>query len=146
MQNINLSCDKTLFDLFNMVNPNCYQAMIIQDIIDNNIDDAIKHCNALQTAIEYYKWSSDDKNTDYIDSLICQSGLERWQKIAIMYALGNDISKCISELHSHCKQNCISETELNDNGYRERLLHESITRMLHSSDRYPYWTIIPRCL
>lgn len=145
--NHKLSCGKTLFDLFNMVNPNCYQAMIIQDVIENHFSDAIDHCKALQVAIEYYKWNSEDKNTDYIDSLICQSGLERWQKIAIMHVLGSNMKKCIECIESELtRQSDISESNRNDPFFKDRLLHESIMKMLHPSDTYPYWTRIPRLL
>ena len=146
-KNPELSCGKTLFDLFNMTNPNCYQAMIIQDVIENHFSDAIDHCKALQVAIEYYKWNSEDKNTDYIDSLICQSGLERWQKIAIMHVLGNNPNKCIECIESElARQNDISESNRNDPFYKDRLLYESVMKMLHPSDTYPYWTRIPRLL
>ena len=151
--NPELSCGKSLFDLFNMVNPNCYQAMIIQDIISNNTSDAIDHCKALQIAIEYYKWETKDKNTDYIDSLICQSGLDKWQKIAIMHILGSNIKKCIECLeYELTKSELTRQNNLNieynrdDPFYKDRLLHESIMKMLHPSNTYPYWTTIPRLL
>lgn len=150
MKNYNLFGDKSLFDLFNMVNPNCYQAMIIQDIIEDNIDSAIENCKALQVAVEYYKWETKDKNADYIDSLICQSGLDKWQKIAIMHALGSDINKCIEYLESELKQRnksyFIMNNTYDDPNDHERLLHESIMSLLHPSCSYPFWTKIPRCL
>ena len=33
-----ISHNKTLFDIFNMINPNCYQALIIQAIIEDRKD------------------------------------------------------------------------------------------------------------
>lgn len=141
------SGDKTLSDIFNMVNPNSYQTLAIIAIIENKKSDAIQYLKDLEIAYKYYKWDSSDKNSDYIDSLICQSSLEKWQKIAIMYTLGNDIDKCIEylkyDLDSHEHYN---NTNKNDEYYRDKLLYESIMKFLHPSNTYPYWTTIPRRL
>ena len=61
--------DKTMFDLFNMIQPNCYQAYIIQCIIEDRKQDAISYCNELQTAVNYYKWNVQNNTTDYTDCL-----------------------------------------------------------------------------
>lgn len=143
------SKDKSIFDLFNMTNPNCYQAMIIQDIIDSNLEEAIMNCNNLLTAIEYYKWDTSDKNTAYIDSLICQSSLDRWQKIAIMYVLGSNVKKCIECLESELVKPELTRSNLSiesnhhdDTFYKDRLLQESIMKILQQSNMYPHWTRI----
>lgn len=86
--------DKTMFDLFNMIQPNCYQAYIIQCIIEDRKQDAISYCNELQTAVDYYKWNVHNNTTDYTDCLICNSELEQWQKIALLHIVSNDYNKC----------------------------------------------------
>ena len=96
MSNHPLSHDKTLYDLFNMINPNCYQAFAIQYIIENKKDEAIKCCEELLTAFEYYKWNTEGKQSGYIDQLICESNLDKWKKIAIMYIIANDAKQCKS--------------------------------------------------
>lgn len=100
MSNHTISNGKTLFDLFNMLNPNCYQAFIIQCIIENKKEEAIQYCNELSTAIEYYKWNIERKQSSYIDSLICESQFEKWQKIAIIYIISNDVNKCKEVIES----------------------------------------------
>ena len=94
MSNHPISHDKSMFDLFNMINPNCYQAYIIQCIIEDKKEDALRYCEELSTAFEYYKWDSSGKQSDYIDSLICESNFDKWQKMAIIYIISNDIVKC----------------------------------------------------
>ena len=86
--------DKTMFYLFNMIQPNCYQAYIIQCIIEDRKQDAISYCNELQTAVNYYKWNVHNNTTDYTDCLICNSELEQWQKIALLHIVSNDYNKC----------------------------------------------------
>ena len=86
--------DKTMFDLFNMIQPNCYQAYIIQCIIEDRKQDAISYCNELQTAVDYYKWNIHNNTTDYTDCLICNSELEPWQKIALLHIVSNEYNKC----------------------------------------------------
>lgn len=86
--------DKTMFDLFNMIQPNCYQAYIIQCIIEDRKQDAISYCNELQTAVDYYKWDIHNNTTDYTDCLICNSELEQWQKMALLHIVSNDYNKC----------------------------------------------------
>jgi hypothetical protein len=94
MINHPISHNKSMFDLFNMINPNCYQAYIIQCIIEDKKEDALRYCDELSTAFEYYKWDSSGKQSDYIDSLICESNFDKWQKMAIIYIISNDIVKC----------------------------------------------------
>ena len=86
--------DKTMFDLFNMIQPNCYQAYIIQCIIEDRKQDAISYCNELQTAVDYYKWNIHNNTTDYTDCLICNSELEQWQNIALLHIVSNEYNKC----------------------------------------------------
>lgn len=100
MSNHSLSHGKTIFDLFNMTNPNCYQAFIIQCIIENKKEEAVQYCEELATAIEYYKWDSSGKQSGYVDSLICESNLEKWQKIAIIHIIANDVKSCKSVIES----------------------------------------------
>ena len=92
--NHSIGHNKTMFDLFNMINPNCYQAFIIKCIIESNPTDAIQYCDELSTAINLYKWDVSCKQSDYIDKLICESNLNSWQKKAIMYIISNDVEKC----------------------------------------------------
>lgn len=159
-----LSDNKSIFDLFNMVNPNCYQACAIQSVIANDKDLAIKYCDELENAIKYYKWDKSDKNTDYIDSLICQSNLEKWQKLAIMYILGNNTDKCkdllinaksskqfvchedvLKNQNDHGNVVDISNYSYNDlQQLREQMLHESIMNFLHPSNVYPHWIKLSR--
>lgn len=94
MSNHAISHGKTMFDIFNMINPNCYQSLAIQAIIENKKEEAIYCCNELLTAIEYYKWDSSGKQTNYIDALICDSDLKKWQKIAIIHIIANDVDSC----------------------------------------------------
>lgn len=94
MINHPISHNKSMFDLFNMINPSCYQAYIIQCIIEDKKEDALRYCDELSTAFEYYKWDSSGKQSDYIDSLICESNFDKWQKMAIIYIISNDIVKC----------------------------------------------------
>ena len=77
-----------------MMNPNCYQALIMQYIIENRKDDALKCCNELSVAFDYYQWDTKSKQSDYLDSLVCESSLEKWQKIAIIHIMSNNIDKC----------------------------------------------------
>ena len=115
--------DKTMFDLFNMIQPNCYQAYIIQCIIEDRKQDAISYCNELQTAVNYYKWDIHNNTTDYTDCLICNSELEQWQKIALLHIVSNEYNKCkdVIELESaklermnSTKFDCINH-RMNDN-------------------------------
>lgn len=95
MSNHNISHGKTIFDIFNMINPNCYQAFIIQSIIENKKEEAVQYCDELKTAIEYYKWDASNKSNRYIDCLICESEyLQKWQKLAIIYIMSNSIEQC----------------------------------------------------
>ena len=57
MNNYKFSNDKSLFDVFNMINPNCYQALIINSIIEDNKADCVKYLDELKSAFELYKWS-----------------------------------------------------------------------------------------
>ena len=94
MSNHPISHGKTVFDLFNMINPNCYQAFIIQCIIENKKEEAIQYCDELSTAIEYYKWDATGKQSSYIDQLICESDLDKWKKIALIYIISNNVEQC----------------------------------------------------
>lgn len=100
MSNHTISHGKTIFDIFNMINPNCYQAFIIQCIIENKKEEAIQYCDELLTAIEYYKWESKTSQSSYIDSLICESQLEKWQKLAIIHIIANEVNPCKSIIES----------------------------------------------
>ena len=94
MSNHPISNGKTVYDIFNMINPNCYQAFIIMYVIENKKEEAIRCCDELRTAIEYYKWDSSGTQSSYIDALICDSNLEKWQKIAIIHIIANNIDAC----------------------------------------------------
>ena len=94
MSNHPISHGKTVYDLFNMINPNCYQAFIIQYIIENRKQEALQCCDELSVAFEHYKWDSQGKQSSYIDALICESNLEKWKKIAIIHIIANDIKSC----------------------------------------------------
>ena len=94
MSNHPISHDKTIYDIFNMINPNCYQAFIIQFIIENKKEEALQCCDELAVAFDYYNWDSKGKQSSYIDSLICESNLEKWQKIAIIHIIANDVKSC----------------------------------------------------
>lgn len=100
MSNHPISHDKTVYDLFNMINPNCYQAFIIQYIIENRKEEAIKCCDELSVAFNYYKWDSKGKQSNYIDALICESNLAKWQKIAIIHIIANDVASCKKSIES----------------------------------------------
>ncbi len=113
MNNYKFSNDKSLFDLFNMINPNCYQALIINSIIEDNKTDCLKYLDELKTAFELYKWSSDDKSTAYIDQLICNSDLNTWQKTAIMHIISNNVIKCQETINKEI--NRLKQNELNAN-------------------------------
>ena len=89
-----ISHNKTLFDIFNMINPNCYQALIIQAIIEDRKEEAIQLCDALSTALEYYKWESSAKQSGYTDALICDSSLDQWKKLAIIRIISNNVNQC----------------------------------------------------
>lgn len=114
MSNHAISHGKTMFDIFNMINPNCYQSLAIQAIIENKKEEAIYCCNELRTAIEYYKWDSSGKQTNYIDALICDSYLKKWQKIAIIHIIANNIDLCkkaiLDEIESE-KESIIKRAE-----------------------------------
>lgn len=94
MSNHPISHDKTIYDLFNMINPNCYQAFIIQYIIENRKQEALQCCDELSVAFDYYKWEPKGKQSSYIDSLICESNLDKWKKIAIIHIIANDVKSC----------------------------------------------------
>jgi hypothetical protein len=81
-----------------MINPNCYQAFIIQCIIENKKEEAIQYCDELSTAIEFYKWEPKTSQSSYVDSLICESQLEKWQKLSIIHIIANEIAACKSIL------------------------------------------------
>lgn len=100
MSNHPISHGKTVYDIFNMLNPSCYQAFIIQYIIENRKEEAIRCCDELSIAFDYYKWDSTGKQSNYIDSLICESNLEKWQKIAMIHIIANDIASCKKLLES----------------------------------------------
>lgn len=89
-----ISHNKTLFDIFNMINPNCYQALIIQAIIEDRKEEAIQLCDELSTAFEYYKWESNAKQSGYTDALICDSSLDQWKKLAIIRIISNNVKQC----------------------------------------------------
>ena len=114
MINYTFKDNKTLLDLFNIINPNCYQALIINAIITDNKDDAIKYCNVLKTAIQYYNWDATGKQTTYIDQLICTSDLSKWQKEAILYIIANDTKKCIHTINAE-KDREINSLKANSN-------------------------------
>lgn len=94
MSNHTISHGKTVYDIFNMINPNCYQAFIMQYIIENRKEEALKCCEELETAFEYYKWDTSGKQSSYVDSLICESNLDKWQKVAIIHIIANDVKSC----------------------------------------------------
>lgn len=94
MSNHLISHDKTVYDIFNMINPNCYQAFVIQYIIENRKEEAIKCCDELAVAFEYYKWDKKGKQSNYVDTLICESSLAKWQKIAIIHIIANEVESC----------------------------------------------------
>lgn len=94
MSNHPISHNKTIYDVFNMINPNCYQAFIIQFIIENKKEEALQCCDELAVAFEYYNWDSKSKQSSYTDGLICESNLAKWQKIAIIHIIANDIKSC----------------------------------------------------
>jgi hypothetical protein len=94
MSNHAISHGKTMFDIFNMINPNCYQALIIQAIIENKKEEAIQFCDELATAFEYYKWDSAGKQSSYTDGLICDSNLEQWKKLALIRIISNNVKQC----------------------------------------------------
>ena len=94
MINTIISHNKTLFDIFNMINPNCYQALIIQAIIEDRKEEAIQLCDALSTAFAYYKWESNAKQSGYTDALICDSSLDQWKKLAIIRIISNNVNQC----------------------------------------------------
>lgn len=103
MSNHIISHDKTMFDIFNMINPNCYQALIIQAIIENKKEEAIQLCNELATAFEYYKWDTSGKQSSYIDSLICDSNLDQWKKLALIRIISNNVKQCKEILEKEIK-------------------------------------------
>lgn len=104
MSNHQISHGKTLFDVFNLINPNCYQAFIIQCIIENKKEEAIQYCDELSTAFEYYNWDKTGKQSSYTDSLICESNLEKWQKVAIIHIISNDVFKCKETIKSEIRR------------------------------------------
>jgi hypothetical protein len=103
MSNHSISHGKTLFDIFNMLNPNCYQAFIIQCIIENKKEEALQYCDELVTAINYYKWDAKDISSKYTDALICDSNLEKWQKLSIIYIVSNNIDQCKNAIKDEIK-------------------------------------------
>lgn len=110
MSNHEISHSKTLFDIFNMINPNCYQAFIIQCVIENKKEEALQYCDELSTAFEYYKWDSTSKQSNYVDALICESNLAKWQKLAIIQIISNNVTQCRSTI-KNAIDNEIAETE-----------------------------------
>ena len=128
MSNHSISHGKTLFDIFNMLNPNCYQAFIIQCIIENKKEEALQYCDELVTAINYYKWDAKDISSKYTDALICESNLEKWQKLSIIYIVSNNIDQCkkiiedeiqLEKDNTHKRLECIKQ-----NGNKRSLLEE----------------------
>ena len=116
MSNHQISHGKTIFDIFNMINPNCYQAFIIQCIIENKKEEAVQYCDELSTAIEFYKWESKTSQSSYVDSLICESQLEKWQKLSIIHIIANEIAACKSILE---------EKILEEKKYAEKRINEA---------------------
>lgn len=114
MCNYHISNNKTMFDIFNMINPNCYQAFIIKSIIENRKQEAIKYCDELSVAFEYYKWDTSPKQSNYIDALICESDLKKWQKIAIIHIIANDIKECKSILENELQSEKDEELKRNE--------------------------------
>lgn len=118
MSNCLISNGKTLYDVFNVINPNCYQAFIIQYIIEDKKEEAIKCCNELTNCFKYYKWERNKKPSGYVDSLICESNLDKWKKLAIIHIITNDVEKCkniiVDEINKdkHNKNNNITENKL----------------------------------
>lgn len=104
----------TMFDLFNLINPNCYQALAIKYIIEGDKQSACECCDELDKAIEYFKWSSNSNQSNYVDQLICQSELEGWQKTSILYIIANDT------------KNCKKTLELEENNRSNKLSHDDI--------------------
>lgn len=103
MSNYLISHNKTMYDIFNMTNPNCYQAFIIQYIIENKKEDAIKCCDELSVAFNYYKWDTSGKQSNYIDGLINESGLENWQKLALLHIISNNVNSCKTVIENEIK-------------------------------------------
>ena len=129
MSNYPISHGKTLYDIFNMMNPNCYQALIMQYIIENRKEDALKCCNELSVAFDYYKWDKTSKQSDYLDSLVCESSLEKWQKIAIIHIMSNNVDQC--------KKVISNEIESENNIAAKRLEHAKMnSRSDYTSDLY----------
>lgn len=137
MKNYNISHDKTMFDLFNMTNLNCYQAFIIQSIFEDKKEDIIQLCNELSTAAAYYKWELKPVKSDYIDSLICESGLKKWQKIAMFYILSNDYTACKSLVEKQIKEENKKETinpspiQNINNVYKDYLRADNVAGLLN---------------
>ena len=104
MSNHLISHNKTIYDLFNMINPNCYQALAILYIIENKKEEAIKCCDELATAFEYYKWDRTGKQSNYVDTLVCESHFEKWQKIAIIHILANDVKSCKNVIENEIEE------------------------------------------
>ena len=94
MSNHVISHGKTMFDIFNMINPNCYQALIIQAIIENKKEEAVQFCNELEVAFNHYKWDSSGKQSSYIDTLVCESNLDQWKKLALIRIISNNVKQC----------------------------------------------------
>lgn len=93
-----ISGGKTLFDMFSMINPNCYQTLIMKSIVDGDKNGVLFYCDKLAETVKYYKWDIAYKKNDYIDSLICMSELELWQKRALLYIISNDTDNCKREI------------------------------------------------
>lgn len=88
-----ISHEKTMFDIFNMISTNCYQALAIQAIIENKKEEDIQFCDELTTAFEYYKWDSAGKQSSYTDKLVCDSDLEQWKKLALIRIISNNVKR-----------------------------------------------------
>lgn len=138
MSNHTLSHGKTVFDIFNMINPNCYQAFIIQCIIENKKEEAIQYCNELETAIEYYKWDSKCKQSSYIDQLICESDLVKWQKFAIIYIMSNNTKLCKSILEEAINDE--HEESLKRKEYLSKLIDSNLLNLfdINTHNKYDY--------
>ena len=124
MSNYKISHDKSLYDIFNMINPNCYQAFIIQYIIEDRKSEAIKCCDELLTAFKYYKWDLKGKESDYVDRLICDSNLLKWQKSAIIHIISNNAESCKSIIENEIKDEIARRNKYRadcDNSFRSLL-------------------------
>ena len=94
MINYTISHGKTLFDIFNMINPNCYQALVAKAIIEDKKEEAIRLCDELSTALKYYNWDATGAQSSYVDALICESSFDEWKKHALIRIISNNVAQC----------------------------------------------------